>query len=93
MFGVARLPLGRRRSELEATASAFLSAFGCEPVPERAGDHYADLKRSRQVRGLVLDENDLWIAATALSVGATLVTRDRDFTEIEVCRWLRRGSR
>jgi predicted nucleic acid-binding protein len=30
-----------------------------------------------------LDENDLWIAATALARGATLVSRDRDFAGIE----------
>jgi predicted nucleic acid-binding protein len=33
--------------------------------------------------GLVLDENDLWIAATALVLGAVLVTRDLDFQAIE----------
>ena len=27
-----------------------------------------------------MDENDLWIAATALALGATLVTRDSDFS-------------
>lgn len=84
LFGIAKLPQGQRRSELEATAFAFLSAFRCEPVPERAGDHYAAVKRSRQLRGLALDENDLWIAATALTLGATLVTRDRDFRGIEM---------
>jgi predicted nucleic acid-binding protein len=26
-----------------------------------------------------MDENDLWIAATALALNATLVTRDADF--------------
>ena len=30
-----------------------------------------------------VDENDLWIAATALALGATLVTRDTDFNGIE----------
>ncbi len=30
-----------------------------------------------------MDENDLWIAATALSLGATLVTRDSDYEGIE----------
>ncbi len=33
--------------------------------------------------GLALDENDLWVAATALSLGATSVSRDRDFAGIE----------
>jgi predicted nucleic acid-binding protein len=34
-------------------------------------------------RGLVLDENDLWIAATAFALDAVLLTRDSDFQQIE----------
>ena len=30
----------------------------------------------------MLNENDLWIAATAMSYGATLVTRDADFQHV-----------
>jgi len=30
-----------------------------------------------------LDENDLWIAATALAMGAALITRDSHFEQIE----------
>jgi tRNA(fMet)-specific endonuclease VapC len=33
-------------------------------------------------QGLVLGDNDLWIAATALNLGAVLVTRDRDFRHV-----------
>jgi predicted nucleic acid-binding protein len=38
---------------------------------------------SREQEGLTLDENDLWIAATASALRATLITRDRDFASIE----------
>ena len=48
-----------------------------------AGDRYASLKREQQRRGLPLDENDLWIAATALALGTTLVSGDSDFQLIE----------
>ena len=34
-------------------------------------------------KGRPLPENDLWIAATALSLEATVVSRDSDFQEIE----------
>jgi predicted nucleic acid-binding protein len=41
------------------------------------------VEATQQRRGLPLDENDLWIAATALSLEATVVSRDSDFQEIE----------
>ena len=60
-----------------------LAKIPCESVPEAAGDHYAKIKLTRQQKGLVLDENDLWIAATALALDAVLITRDTDFQHIE----------
>jgi hypothetical protein len=63
-------------------AASSLDAVQCEPVPERAGDLYAAVKLARQQRGLPLDENDLWVAATALALGATLVSRN-DFGGID----------
>lgn len=38
---------------------------------------------TRRQRGLILDENDLWIAATAIALDATLVSRDTDFSGID----------
>ena len=69
--------------ELEQKGSELLARLQCEPVPELAGDYYASVKLARQRRGLSLDDNDLWIAATALALGATLVTRDSDFANID----------
>jgi tRNA(fMet)-specific endonuclease VapC len=83
LFGISRLPTGARRTELERIGKQFLDAFQCEPVPVRAADFYASLKAERQRRGLTLDENDLWIAATALVLNATLVSRDADFSGID----------
>lgn len=83
LFGVSRLPLGRRRTELERTAGRFLALFRCEPIPPQAADIYAAVKLARIQGGLGLDENDLWIAATALALGATLVSRDSGFSGIE----------
>jgi tRNA(fMet)-specific endonuclease VapC len=48
-----------------------------------AADRYANVKASQQRRGLPLDENDLWIAATAIAMNATLVSRDSDFQAVE----------
>lgn len=83
LFGISRLPEGKRRTDLEQTGRQFLAAFHCEPIPERAGDMYAAIKLARHQRGLALDENDLWIAATVLALEATLVSRDSDFARID----------
>ena len=83
LFGISRLPEGRRRTELEQTGHRFLDAFQCEPVPDVAGDFYAAVKLERRKRGLALDENDLWIAATTLALRAALVSRDSDFWGID----------
>ena len=82
-YGIERLPQGKRRQELAAKAAKLFAVLPCEPVPEKAGDHYATIKLARQQKGLTLDENDLWIAATALSLGAVLVSRDSDFQQID----------
>ena len=83
LFGIVRLPEGNRRSELEETGRHFLALFHCEPVPEQAADFYSAVKLARQQSGLSLDENDLWIAATAMALGATLVSRDSDFAGVD----------
>lgn len=83
LFGLQRLETGKRRSELETKAEKLFTALPCEPISETAADHYAKVKLARQKKGLALDENDLWIAACALSISATLVSRDGDFRQIE----------
>lgn len=82
LFGLERLAHGRRRTELEVKAQKLLAALACEPIPPAAGDIYARVKIDQQRIGLPLDENDLWIAATALALNATLVSRDSDFQGI-----------
>lgn len=83
LYGIERLPPGKRREDLEAKAARLFAIVPCEPVPQAAGDHYAKVKLARQQRGLALDENDLWIAATALAFGSVLVSRDSDFGQID----------
>ncbi len=82
-YGIERLPSGKRRHELETKAFKLFNVLSCEPVPEKAGDYYAKVKLSRQRKGLTLDENDLWIAATAMVLDAVLITRDSDFRHLD----------
>ncbi len=89
LFGIARLAQGRRRTDLQEKANELFGAIPCEPIPERAGDFYSSIKLARQRSGLTLDENDLWVAATAIALDATLVSRDTDFAGIEGSSLLR----
>jgi tRNA(fMet)-specific endonuclease VapC len=82
LFGIERMPTGKYRAELERMASKVLPALSCLPVPESAADQYSKTKLACQRKGVALDENDLWIAATALALNARLVTRDKDFANV-----------
>lgn len=81
-YGLERLPLGKKRTDLEARAQRVLANVRIEVVTEPIADTYGRLKASLESRGLNPDDNDLWIAATALTLGSLLVTRDGIFTRI-----------
>jgi predicted nucleic acid-binding protein len=82
-YGIARLPEGRRRSDLSSAAGVAFLRISCVPTPCSAAEIYASIKLMRQQSGRSMDENDLWIAATALALGATLVSRDLDLQGLE----------
>ncbi len=78
-YGLSRLPPGKKRNDLEGRAQSILTAFHIEPVTDPIAAAYGDLRASLESQGLNLDDNDLWIAATALTLGYLLVTRDQIF--------------
>lgn len=82
LYGIARLPAGRKRSELQARADGILASISCDPIPPAVGNRYASIKWQIELAGTPVDDNDLWIAATAAELGATLVTRDHAFRHI-----------
>jgi predicted nucleic acid-binding protein len=82
LYGLARLPEGKRRSALEAEAMALFGQLVCLAVPEAAADQYASIKWEAERQGTPLDENDLWIAATARALEARVVTIDSDFQRV-----------
>ncbi|KKP39130.1 hypothetical protein A2483_02995 [Candidatus Peregrinibacteria bacterium RIFOXYC2_FULL_33_13] len=53
---------------------------------------YADVKVMLYEKGVCICDNDLWIAAIALTYNATLVTNDNDFKKIKglkIENWIR----
>jgi tRNA(fMet)-specific endonuclease VapC len=81
-YGLERLPLGKRRSNIEAKANAVFATLPIEPVAQGAADIYGTTRRGLEQQGYILSDNDLWIAAVALSLGAVLVSNDQGFTHI-----------
>ena len=86
LYGLARMPHGRRRRELEAKAANHFERLPCEGIAGAAADVYARIKLDCERNGTPLDENDLWIAAAALERGAVLVTSDTDFQRVSGLR-------
>ena len=82
LFGIQRLPIGRRRQVLENQAINLFEGLPCLAVPKEAADYYARMKNYAEQHGTPLSENDLWIAATAMALDAILVTADSDFQRI-----------
>lgn len=83
LFGIENVPAGKRRQLLSEKLAHILAALPCHAVPSSAADHYSRIKHACRQKGTPLDENDLWIAATTVSMHATLVTRDGDFGHVD----------
>jgi predicted nucleic acid-binding protein len=80
--GLSRLPPGKKRTDLEGRAQGVLALLHAAPVIEAIAAAYGRLKATLESQGLTLNDNDLWIAATALAQGDLLVTRDQIFSRI-----------
>lgn len=79
LYGIARLPDGKRRAQLAQTVQAMLGEdFSGRVLPFDldAAVVYADLVAIRERQGLAIDIADAQIAAMCLAHGATLVTRN-----------------
>ena len=90
LYGVAMVPAGRRKNELEAAMTRWLDVgFGERILPfdSAAARHYAEIALHRRRAGRPIEEADCQIAAISRSRGAVLVTRNvRDFegTDIDI---------
>lgn len=73
LYGVTISP----RAEQDAAAlKAFLAHVTVESLADDAAAHYAEIRATLKRRGEMIGANDLFIAAHARSLGATLVTNN-----------------
>ena len=82
-FGICRLPLGQRRTDLATAVDRFLATFddAVIDIDKALARRAAELRADAQAKGRVLHLADALIAATALQRGLHLATRNAsDFT-------------
>jgi predicted nucleic acid-binding protein len=87
LYGIARLPDGRRKELLRTTASEVFAAFEDQVLPfdSSAATHYADVVEGRDQIGLPIDGFDAQIASICRAHGASLATRNvKDFRQTDV---------
>lgn len=87
MFGVLRLPEGRRRAVLEASViDLFENAYGqrCLPIDASTARLTAHIRAARERAGKPISLADANIAACATQHNLALITlNDKDFEDIE----------
>lgn len=87
-YGIAILPVGRRRTSLEASMTRWLDLGFAErilPFDSAAARAYAEIAAIRRSAGRPIGEADCQIAAIARSRGMAVATRNvRDFADTGV---------
>ena len=87
LYGIARLPNGRRKEFLHSTASEVFAAFEDQVLPfdSSAAPHYAEVVRGRDQIGLSIDGFDAQIASICRAHDAALATRNlKDFRHTDL---------
>ena len=83
LFGISRLPSGRKRTQLEVALADILTDMdGILPVTRDVAARYAKLKTAMWSRGKPMSDNDMWIAATSALHDLILVTTDVAFASV-----------
>lgn len=71
-----------RESTWVRTSERWLARFSRLDVDEAIAHVWAKLDEGASRRGLAFSDNDLWIAATAQTLGVPIVTCDRAFVQM-----------
>jgi len=54
------------------------------PIEEAVAQHYAEIRANLSAQGMIIGNNDLWIAAHARSLNKTLVTNNlKEFNRVQ----------
>ncbi len=79
---------GTREAKNRAGLARFLDSPRVEvlPVTANTADSYALVYAALRRKGQPIPTNDLWIGASALEHGATVLTRDAHFAQIDGLR-------
>ncbi len=81
LYGVARMPAGRRKTELAAAVGGLLGNDFRDrvlPFDEHCASRYADIACARETLGRPIGVADAQIAAICRTAEATLATRNTD---------------
>ena len=85
LFGIERMPSGKRKESLREFAEGFIAMGGPEgilPFAEAEARAYARIGAHRQAIGRPISQLDAQIAATSAVRGIPVVTRNvRDFAD------------
>lgn len=84
---LGELRFGAEKSQARERAMAVIrqleSLIQVAPLREEAGEHYGQIRAELQAKGLVIGNNDLWLAAHARSAGWIIVTNNaREFERV-----------
>ncbi|MDF1482857.1 type II toxin-antitoxin system VapC family toxin [Extensimonas sp. H3M7-6] len=86
-YGLACLPMGAKRNQLQAWALSLAQQFAGRVLvtDEAVWRHFGELKASLRALGRMQDTLDILIAASAMAHGLTVVTRNtRHFEDMGV---------
>jgi predicted nucleic acid-binding protein len=72
----------RRKNEHELEELLASPRVSVVAVDEETAEHYAAIVHSLRVAGKPIPTNDIWIAASAMQFGLTLVSTDRHFEQV-----------